>query len=109
MRYLINGKVVNITAITVRQGAIEALSLEPSAEFVSVLGDKGKRALAKFKRAELLGPQPTMASAVVHNGTEVSFGDKYQRITLECSDQLHARMIAEALARGLVKFSSKAE
>lgn len=109
MRYLVNGKVVNITAITARQGAIEALQLEPAADSVSILGKAGKRALAKFSRAELLGPQPTMASAVVHDGTQVSFGDKYQRVTLECTDQLHARMIAEALALGLKSFASKAE
>lgn len=111
MRLLVNGKVVSIEAITARQACIEALQLEPTAKCVSILGKSGKRALAKFTREELLADRKMtkLTGGVVHEFTKVTFGDKYQRITLECRDDATAAQLAHAVAAGVISITSKAE
>lgn len=96
----VNGKIINIDSVTVRQACREALALEPSAKYAEVLS-KTKQVLTRFTRAE--AGKLTMQPAV--SGSEVNFRDRRQDVTIHCDGEVHARQIAHALAAGAISFA----
>lgn len=104
IRVRVNGRIISVDCALARQAAREALAQEPSAYVAEVLG-KNKEVLARFTRAEagVLTVNPIV------DGFDVSFDDRYQRITLHCINAQHAAQVARAIASGVRKFSSKAE
>ena len=99
----VNGKVVNIEAITARLACRDALALEPDAKYAEVLNAQ-KQVLARFSRKEAgaLTMMPTQ------DGCYVAFEDRYQQIKILCQTEAHARELCRALTAGALRFTSKA-